>query len=96
LPDYRTRPLHRPAYSIDLDQFPGRRFCRWWSINTIAPDRLLTTRPHAPLRHCPICGIAMQAKKSRDDSPQFDLFECLSCETTIRHAKPAAKGERDS
>jgi hypothetical protein len=55
----------------------------------------LKTRPHAPLRHCPICGIAMQAKKSRDDSPQFDLFECLSCDTTIRHAKPAAKGEQD-
>jgi C4-type Zn-finger protein len=42
-----------------------------------------------PLRHCPICGIAMQAKKTRDDIPRFDLYECLTCYTTIREAKPA-------
>jgi hypothetical protein len=31
----------------------------------------------------------MQAKKSRDDIPRFDLFECLSCNTTIRESRPA-------
>jgi hypothetical protein len=29
----------------------------------------------------------MQAKKSRDDIPRFDLFECLSCNTTIRESR---------
>lgn len=36
-----------------------------------------------PLRHCPICGIAMQARKSRLDMEYFDRFECLNCHTTI-------------
>jgi hypothetical protein len=31
----------------------------------------------------------MQAGKIRDDVPRFDLFECLSCNTTIRESKPA-------
>jgi hypothetical protein len=31
----------------------------------------------------------MQAKKSRDDIPRFDLFECLSCNTTISQSRPA-------
>jgi hypothetical protein len=37
----------------------------------------------------------MQSKKSRDDSPHFDLFECLSCNTTIHHTAPGAKNEQD-
>lgn len=49
----------------------------------------LKSRPRPPLRHCPICGIAMQARKSRDDIPRFDVFECLSCNTTIRESRPA-------
>lgn len=31
----------------------------------------------------------MQAQKTREDSVRFDLFECLSCETTIHESKPA-------
>lgn len=31
----------------------------------------------------------MQARKTRDDVPRFDLFECLSCDTTIRESTPA-------
>jgi hypothetical protein len=50
----------------------------------------LKARPRPPLRHCPLCGIAMQARKSRDDIPRFDVFECLSCNTTIRQSKPEA------
>jgi hypothetical protein len=32
----------------------------------------------------------MQAQKTRDDIPRFDLFECLTCNTTIREVKRAA------
>jgi predicted RNA-binding Zn-ribbon protein involved in translation (DUF1610 family) len=41
------------------------------------PSRLL-------IRPCPVCGIAMQAKKSRDDRDTYDIFECQYCETVIR------------
>jgi hypothetical protein len=43
--------------------------------------------PPPPVRHCPVCGVAMVASKSRDDSVEFDTFRCLSCETVI--SKPA-------
>jgi hypothetical protein len=52
------------------------------------PDRKLTSRPHPSIRHCPVCGIAMQASKSREDLAHFDIFECLSCQTQIRETKP--------
>jgi hypothetical protein len=32
----------------------------------------------------------MQANKSREEIEHFDLFECLSCRTTIRESKPGA------
>jgi hypothetical protein len=31
----------------------------------------------------------MQGQKTRDDVPHFDLFECLSCHTTISEQKTA-------
>ena len=37
----------------------------------------------------------MQAQKTRDDTSRFDLFECLSCDTTIREARPASDKDRD-
>jgi hypothetical protein len=52
------------------------------------PDRKLTSRPRSRIRHCLVCGIAMQASKSREDLPQFDTFECLSCKSMIRETKP--------
>ncbi|MBS0533544.1 MAG: hypothetical protein JSR72_05770 [Proteobacteria bacterium] len=45
-----------------------------------------------PLRHCPICGIAMQARKSLPEAEHFDRFECLNCHTTIV-ATPVPDGE---
>jgi len=36
-----------------------------------------------PLRHCPLCGIAMQASKSAEHLPKVDRFECLNCDTLI-------------
>lgn len=35
----------------------------------------------------------MQTKKSRDDVAHFDLFECLSCNTTIRESGAATPGQ---
>jgi rubredoxin len=51
-------------------------------------DRKLTSQPRPSIRHCPVCGIAMQASKSREDLAHFDTFECLSCRTLIRESKP--------
>lgn len=53
----------------------------------------MTSRRAAPvpaIRHCPLCGIAMQGSKSRDDVERFDTFRCLICHTTIEEAAPAA------
>jgi hypothetical protein len=36
-----------------------------------------------PIRHCPICGVAMLASKSSRDSPDFDTFDCLNCRAVI-------------
>ncbi len=46
----------------------------------------MTARP--AIRHCPVCGIAMQASKSREGLANFDTFECLTCQTVIREGKP--------
>lgn len=43
----------------------------------------MTSRNPFPIRHCPVCGIAMQAFKSRENLSDFDTFACLSCDTTI-------------
>jgi DNA-directed RNA polymerase subunit M/transcription elongation factor TFIIS len=48
------------------------------------------SRPRPSIRHCPACGIAMVAKKSRDDALRFDIFECLSCQTVIREVPAPA------
>ncbi len=48
---------------------------------------LMTTHRRPSVRHCPICGIAMQAAKSWDNLTEFDVFQCLTCETTIRESK---------
>lgn len=40
------------------------------------------------IRHCPLCGVAMQASKSREDLKNFDTFRCLTCHTTIVEAAP--------
>ena len=55
----------------------------------------MSTRQRPPIRHCPICGIAMQASKSRENLAHFVKFECLSCRTVITtEAKPRpAAGE---
>lgn len=50
----------------------------------------MKSRP--PIRHCPVCGIAMQAQKSKDELSQVDTFVCLNCETVIRESKRPPDG----
>jgi hypothetical protein len=50
------------------------------------------TRP--PLQSCPICALAMIARKSRPDSKAFDIYECLSCDTELRFASRPAHPDR--
>jgi len=48
------------------------------------PNEFSMTRPSPPpIRHCPLCGVAMQASKSQKDGAEFDTFRCLTCDTTI-------------
>jgi hypothetical protein len=47
------------------------------------------------IRPCPICGIAMQASKSREDLHEFDRFECQSCNTVIRRTPQRDPDSRD-
>jgi hypothetical protein len=48
----------------------------------------MVSRRRSTLRNCPVCGIAMQATKSRENLRDFDTFNCLSCDTMIVEAKP--------
>jgi hypothetical protein len=60
-----------------------------WIKSRHRPDAnvdCMSRTPRPPVRHCPLCGIAMQAKKSREDLPHFDTFDCLACRTTIVEA----------
>ena len=54
----------------------------------------MTSRRRPPIRHCPLCRIAMQAGKSREDMPDFDTFRCLTCQTTITEALPRPRDDR--
>jgi hypothetical protein len=45
--------------------------------------KMLSRRYVPAIRHCPLCGIAMQASKSREVLEHFDTFRCLTCHTTI-------------
>lgn len=54
----------------------------------------MASRPRSSIRHCPICGIAMQATKSRENLSDFDTFSCLSCDTMIVEIETAAGRRR--
>jgi hypothetical protein len=49
---------------------------------------VLSSSQHPIVRHCPLCGIAMQAKKSRENTDKYDVFECLNCQTVISETPP--------
>lgn len=57
---------------------------------------MMSSRQRPTLRHCPVCGIAMQASKSQENLTHFDKFECLSCRTVISESKPQPQpGKRE-
>jgi predicted RNA-binding Zn-ribbon protein involved in translation (DUF1610 family) len=43
----------------------------------------LNPRNRYAVRPCPLCGIAMQASRTRDDLEHFDHFDCQHCGTVI-------------
>ena len=43
----------------------------------------MRSKPPHPIKHCPVCGVAMVARKSSESAPRVDTFECLSCNATI-------------
>jgi hypothetical protein len=64
----------------------------------IAQEMHMPSRRAAPaplIRHCPLCGIAMLAGKSRDDLKNFDTFQCLTCHTTIVETAQPSSRARD-
>jgi hypothetical protein len=54
----------------------------------------MTMSRRPAIRHCPVCRIAMQGAKSRDNLDDFDIFRCLTCETTIHEpqSRPPQSG----
>jgi len=48
------------------------------------------------VRPCPLCGVAMQASKSREDLADVDTFQCLSCQTVISERRSAPPRENGS
>jgi len=56
----------------------------------------MTKSRRPAIRHCPVCRIAMQAAKSREDLTDFDIFRCLTCETSIREAKSPGVARRSA
>jgi ssDNA-binding Zn-finger/Zn-ribbon topoisomerase 1 len=54
--------------------------------------------PKPPIRICPVCGVAMLARKSREDGDRYDIFSCLGCGAEIvetpRHPGPGEGGDR--
>lgn len=54
----------------------------------------MTLRRRPPIRACPLCGIAMQASKSRESMTEFDTFQCNACQTTITETKPRPRDGR--
>jgi hypothetical protein len=75
----------RPAPAdFDLDQIAC---CGNWLRNFAGTLQTGCKLRHPPtIRPCPVCSIAMQASKSRDDLQHFDVFECQHCDTTIIEA----------
>jgi hypothetical protein len=56
---------------------------------------MISRRAAPAIRHCPLCGVAMQASKSREDLTKFDTFQCLTCHTTVVEAAQPPSRARD-
>jgi predicted RNA-binding Zn-ribbon protein involved in translation (DUF1610 family) len=58
-----------------------------------ADSRKMEESQRPPIRPCPLCGIAMQASKSRETEAGYDTFRCLTCGTTIVEQPPSSRQE---
>ena len=69
----------------------------WIKSASAVPTQIsrMNADPRRLVRHCPVCGIAMQASKSREDLREFDRFECQTCKTTIRCGPQRVSNGRD-
>jgi hypothetical protein len=80
-----------------LNSAPGRPAPALIWINYRLPESidnfLMTARRRLLIRPCPLCGVAMQASKSREDLADVDTFRCLTCLTTITERKQAPSGD---
>jgi hypothetical protein len=52
----------------------------------------MVNRQRPKIRHCPVCGIAMQASKTHENAADFDKFDCLTCHTVILESTPRSSG----
>jgi len=80
---------------IDLDQsasvvasqarrLPGLIWINSGVARSLNQLLMTASRPRPPaIRHCPLCGVAMQASKSHESLAEFDTFRCQTCQTTI-------------
>ena len=56
----------------------------------------MTQKPRQPIKHCPVCGIAMLGHRSDETSPNYDMFKCLWCDTVISYgATPQQRIPKD-
>jgi len=83
----RRIPARRRGAGIDLDQPPRAGIRRTF---------FMTSRRRLFVRPCPLCGVAMQASKSREDLADVDTFQCLSCQTVISERRSAPPRENGS
>jgi hypothetical protein len=74
---------HRNGLSLTWIKLPAGAIVDLCAM-TSRPPVTPSPRPSRTVRPCPVCGIAMQASKSREDLADFDTFQCLSCHTTIQ------------
>jgi hypothetical protein len=84
---FRTALGHRHPAGGDLLICINSRTAKWGEGVMMTPATL------SPIRHCPVCRIAMQASKSREDLAKFDTFQCLACGTVIRESSPPGTAE---
>ena len=55
----------------------------------------MSSPPRPPIKHCPLCGVAMLGSKSSETAPQLDIFSCLKCETVVTFTEPPRKPRPD-
>jgi hypothetical protein len=60
-------------------------------------DRSILNVPPPRPKHCPICGVAMLARRSHGGH-EADRFECLGCDLVINYSggkRPGPSGREE-